>query len=434
MRQTSPNKSGGPNAKTTLAFGIGVIGWLALVLAAGCGKKPSAASLPPMAPSFDQLAASRLYAFATRLKAMPPSRRPAAAGQFLHENPATPLIESENLVGLFWYGKAQAVSIRGDLQGAWAEAQPLDKIPCGEDSFFYGLYLAPPDARLDYLLTVDGKEATDPRNSHVTPSGFGPHSEIAMPKFKPTPARRFRESIAHGTVDRLSFTNNPQPLKPRTLRVYKPPAYDGSARLPALYVYDGLEALAYMQYTNVLDSLIADGRIRPVLVVFVEMLPEDIELFPDKFPALATMVCNGIVPLIDRAYQTLPAPSSRGITGISVWGHLALSTALNRPDVFLMAAGQSTTVNEQLVVGVRRSVLPQASPLAKLYLDVGNYDLTGGAMRSLSFLKANQVLRDELQRRGINPRYQAYNDGHQWANWRERTDAILCYFFPPGNN
>jgi enterochelin esterase-like enzyme len=403
---------------------------LAMVLLTGCRKTPAPDSFPKTAPDPGQLAESRLGQFAARLKAMPASQRDAAAQQFIKENPATPLIEGGKLVEFYWYGKARSVGINGDLQHAWTKPDALEMIPCGENSFFVGFYQAPADARLDYLLNVDGKDTTDPRNPRVTPSGFGPHSEIAMPQFKPNPSRLFRESIAHGTLDSIMFTNRSASMKPRVIKVYEPAGYDALANLPSLYVYDGLEALDYMEYTNVLDNMIAEKNIQPALVVFIQMLPEDMQLFPDKFPGLASVVCDELVPLIDSAYKTARVPGSRAVTGISAFGNLALTTAFERPDVFLMAAGQSTTITEQLVATLERlSVKPQAVPLLRIYLDVGNYDLIGGAMRNCTFLKANEVYLTEMQRRGICPRYQVFNDGHQWANWRERTDTILQYFF-----
>lgn len=96
-----------------------------------------------------------------------------------------------------------------------------------------------------------------------------------------------------------------------------------------------------------------------------------------------------------------------------------------------MAAGQSTTINEQLIKLVGR--IPEKQPASqsfRIYLDVGKYDLGGGAFDNHSFLNANELFVKEIERRGIEHSYRVYNDGHQWANWRERTDAILGYCFP----
>ena len=407
---------------------------LLLALSSGCGKKPAPAAYPDTVPTATQLAASRLHQFAVRLQALPEAQRDDAVQQFLRENPVTPLIDGDNLVGIFWYGPAQTVTLNGDLQWAWSRPEPLAAIACGDNTFFYCLHQAAADARLDYLLNVDGRDIVDPRNPRVTPSGFGPHSEIIMPAFKPNPALRYRDDVAHGSLDSLWFTNRNAPQLPRPLEVYRPVAYDGSVRLPTLYVFDGLEALNYMAYTNVLDNLIADGKIQPVLVVFIGMLREDGQLIPDRLMALANVVADEIVPMIDDTYPTVRAPAARAVAGISIWGNLALTTAFSHPGVFLLAAGQSTTVSDSLLEALRQATGKAPNcPAFRVYLDVGNYDLIGGAMEGLTFLQANQRLRQELDRRGIACSFAVYNDGHQWANWRERTGAILRYFFPAAN-
>ena len=404
---------------------------LGFLLVTGCQKTPPPDPFPATTPTPEQWAASRLGQFTDRLRSLPASERAAAAEQFIQEHPTTPLIEGENLLGIYYYGNAGSVGINGDLQHAWSQPETWAAIPCGENSFFAGLYQAPPDARLDYLLTVDGKEMLDPRNPRVTPGGYASHSEIALPQFQPNPARRFRTDIPHGTLATLTLTNQNPALPPRRIKVYQPAAAAPADGFPSFYVYDGLEALEFMEYSNVLDNLIAEAKIEPLVVVFIEMLPHDMQLFPDKFPTLAAVVGNEVVPLIDTTYRTASQPSRRGVTGISVWGNLAFTTAFNRPDLFSLVAGQSTTVTEQLLATLDRLPRPRAADAPwKIYLDVGNYDLVGGALRHHSFLKSNEIFRDALQERGLEPRYQVYNDGHQWANWRERTDAILRYFFP----
>jgi enterochelin esterase-like enzyme len=408
---------------------------LCAMLVPGCKKAKAPDASPQTAPDPAQLESSRLWQFARGLRAMPVSERDLAAQRFLKDNPATPLVEGNGVAGFFWYGKAAAVSINGDLQHGWATPDTLEAIPCGENVFFLRVYLIPPDARLDYLLSIDGQETPDPRNPRVTASFYGPRSEIVMPQFKPNPLRQFRGDIKHGTIDTIALNSTNQLIKPRTIQVYTPPGAKELGRLPTLYVTDGIEALDYMSYTNVLDNLIADGKIRPVVVVFIGTAKEDMALFPDKFSVLAGAICDELVPLIDRSYPTEAVPAGRAITGISVFGNLACLTVFIRPDIFSMAAGQSATITKGLMAmpgraGNHREGL---DPL-RIYLDVGNYDLGGGALDNHSFLKANELFSEEIERNHIEHRFRAYNDGHSWGNWRERTDAILCYFFPPAGH
>lgn len=43
----------------------------------------------------------------------------------------------------------------------------------------------------------------------------------------------------------------------------------------------------------------------------------------------------------------------------------------------------------------------------------------------ISFLSSNQLLGKKLAEAKIDHKFNVFNDGHQWANWRERTDDIL---------
>ncbi|MBK8662966.1 MAG: hypothetical protein IPN18_14705 [Ignavibacteriales bacterium] len=47
----------------------------------------------------------------------------------------------------------------------------------------------------------------------------------------------------------------------------------------------------------------------------------------------------------------------------------------------------------------------------------------------MSFLNSNELLDKKFSELNIEHKFNIFNDGHQWANWRERTDDILIYFF-----
>ena len=115
--------------------------------------------------------------------------------------------------------------------------------------------------------------------------------------------------------------------------------------------------------------------------------------------------------------------------GISNGGHVSLATVFKRPDVFLNGAGQSSTITLQLLEILDNAVehLPAHKPF-KLYTDVGAYDLDYPGADG-SFLSVNREFSAELTKDGIKHVYREVNDGHEWANWRERTEDILKLFF-----
>src|SRR5690606_32656982 len=117
-------------------------------------------------------------------------------------------------------------------------------------------------------------------------------------------------------------------------------------------------------------------------------------------------------------------------TGISAGGHISLLTALLKPDVFSMGAGQSTTISDKLFEALDAIDKNKNSFVDnKIYFDVGRFDLATGSIASNDFLYSNQLFEEKIEETGLNYSFKIFNDGHQWANWRERIDDILIYFF-----
>ncbi|HEY6951189.1 MAG TPA: alpha/beta hydrolase-fold protein [Bacteroidota bacterium] len=373
------------------------------------------------APSFD--------AFLLRLGLLRMEERPAAVREFLESHKTTPIVEDGSLAHFVWVGKATTVVVNGDLQRSWSQPDTMQRVPCGDVSFFYRSYMVPPDTRIDYQFVVDGKPMTDPRNPRITPSGYGPHSELAMPAFVTNPVMKYRAEVPHGSIDSVRFKSIEDALRPRTIIIYKPANYAESAALPVLYVHDGFEALDDEYFRNVLDNLIADHKIKPVLAVFIPPVERNDEYVGRKQRAFTRMLCDELVPFIDRTYKTSQQPGDRGMMGISNGGHVSLATVLKRPDVFLNVAGQSPTITFQLleVLDNAAARLSSHKPF-RIYIDVGQYDLDYPGADG-SFLTYNREFSGELTRAGIKHTYREVNDGHEWANWRERTDDILKMFF-----
>jgi enterochelin esterase-like enzyme len=372
-----------------------------------------------------------LELFVRSLQSMPMADRDTAVQQFIKQHPNTPVIESDSTAGIYYYGPAQQVFINGDLHHGWSLPDTLDAVRCGENTFFHIRFLLPSDARVDYQLIIDSVYSTDPRNPVITPSGFGPHSQLAMPGFVPDPARAHYPDVPRGQVDSLFFESHNQVIMSRLIKIYLPAGYDTLSSLPALYVMDGLEALEWMDYANVLDNLIASQRIKPVIVVFIPPGARGAEFMGKDYNLFMETLCDEIVPRIDSTYRTARHPSSRGITGISAGGYFALMTVMSRFDVFGCGAGQSSSITVETYQVLHDLVKNgNSNQELKIYFDVGRYDLPKGVVGDQTFLEFTEEFHQEMLRQGVPHKYQVLNDGHEWANWRERTDDILGYFFP----
>ena len=398
------------------------------VLTFGCNKNSSPSFISSSTPTNEQIKNSLFANFVNELNKLPVDKRLTELQRFIDDNPASPIIEDHGLACFYWYGKANSVLLNGDVQYGWSIPDTMNFVSCGDSNFFYKMYSLPADARIDYQLIVDDSIITDPRNPIITPSGFGEHSQCAMPMFKSKTVLQYRANINYGTVDSLYFQSKQTSMQPRMLKIYKPAGYDSLAELPAIFINDGFKAIDYCSYINVLDNLIADKKIKPVIVVFINFVEGDQDYFLNKTDEYFTAVCNELVPLIDANYKTSKQATDRLLTGISAGAHISLLTALKKSDVFLNAAGQSPTTTEEIFDAVN-SVDMQTKKELKLYFDVGRFDLRQGEINNHSFLYSNQLLSKEIKRVGINHHFKVFNDGHEWANWRERVDEILIYFF-----
>lgn len=371
------------------------------------------------------------------LEQLPVEQRQPVIEKYLNTIRVAPIIEQDSVLHFVLYGDADSVAVISDLQ-RWNFSDPLTKLPCGLYSLFYRTYIVPSHARLDYKFIINGSEKLDPQNPNITPSGFGPHSEARMPKFVPTPYLTIRPGISRGTIDSLApLYTLVSPLRryviaARPIKVYRPAGYDTMSALPVLYVHDGMEALDFMRMNVILDNLIADGKIPPVLAVFIPPVDREREYITTSLDRFVVFTVNDVVRMIDAVYRTDRSPQHRAIVGISAGAHAALYTALKLPDVFLNTGAQSSAITPQLRAVSRdaseRNMLP---PGFKLYLDCGLYDLhiRPPFGEEINFVGMNREYSDLLSSLRIPHYYKEVTDGHQWASWRERMPEMLVYFF-----
>jgi S-formylglutathione hydrolase FrmB len=182
----------------------------------------------------------------------------------------------------------------------------------------------------------------------VRPAVFGAAAALMLAAAACAPPRLAPE-IAAGrvvadTVFSTALVDNPLGDSPyRAVSIYLPPGYGRTARrYPVVYLLHGFDG-GPSQWTerfalrSAMDSLIASGRVRPMIVV----MPDGGNRFGGSFFANAAatgrwgiFLVREVVAHVDSRYLTLARPSSRGIAGWSMGGHAALHRAAEHPEVF----------------------------------------------------------------------------------------------------
>ncbi len=368
----------------------------------------------PASPSIEALKA--------KLSSAPSAEREKIIKAFIKENEGRfPLIE-DSLVTFVYYGKVGLrVTVPSDLNKWDVKADVMERIE-GTDFYYLTLKL-PLDARIDYKFYVDNMWMLDPLNSKTVLGGFGPNSAFSMPKYIPPKEIEYIDSIPHGRIEEHDFESQVMKNK-RKVRIYLPPGYDphSSKKYPVVFVQDGGEYIKLASMVNVLDNIIFEAKIPPVIAVFIDPVDRNYEYYANN--DYEKMLVEEIVPFVRAGYAVSDAPEWSAVMGVSLGGTISLMVAIDHPGVFGNCGSQSGAFgidNDRLFSLVES----QPHKPVKFYLDCGRFgDLTDD----------NRRMRALLLERGYEVKYQEFNEGHSWGNWRAHIDDILIFFWGEPNH
>ncbi|MGH7496251.1 MAG: alpha/beta hydrolase-fold protein [bacterium] len=356
--------------------------------------------------------------FVNRVNAAPVAQRSAIVDSFMNAVPVFPYREQDTLCHFLYRGNVNSVEVPGDANG-WNPAA-FASARLTTTNLWYLTKVFPGDTRLDYKLVLNGSNwILDPRNPYQVSGGFGPNSELRMPAFAPPPEIEFYPGIPHGTLRDTTFFSN-HLGNARTLRVYLPPLYDSTnERYPVVLFHDGLEYLSLAKADNVLNYLIAQKRLVPVIAVFVPPVRRREEYATSLQDQFTAFIVEEVMDWIDRRYRTRTDPAARAVLGSSDGGNISLWIGARHPEVFGNVAALSSNVEPNVAAGYSNSPLLAL----KLYLDMGTYDIP-------VLLPRMQVFLPSLSAKGYDFVFREIHDGHSWGNWRGHIDEALQLFFP----
>jgi enterochelin esterase family protein len=332
-----------------------------------------------------------------------------ALAERLRKAERAPVLEDEG-VTFVYRGKAKRVEVVGDFT-SWSPRRMVLRELVGTDVKYLSMKFAR-DARVEYKFIVDGEWTLDPLNDDKVDNGVGGFNNFfTMPAYRPSAFADARPAL-RGALERLDAPATALEGGKRKLQVYLPPAYArGVERYPVLYLQDGSEYATRARAATIADELIAQGKVQPFIIVFIDPVDRFKEYWAnDRF---AAFMATELVPFIDARYRTRPERGARALMGASLGGVISVWTALRHPDVFARVAGQSTAFqidDERVVTALAElEAMPQARPL-KFYFDVGLLE---------PIWKVNRRVRVLLAGKGYPVAYAETAAGHNWTSWRD---------------
>jgi enterochelin esterase-like enzyme len=377
--------------------------------------------IPMMGQTFFQLI--------NRMNFLPENERQAVADSFMNAGNAFPFVEFDTLVHYVYNSSAQSVAMAGDATG-WNPFLTFTNVI--GTTFWHLTASYEADARLDYKFVLNDSDwILDPYNQHTCTGGFGPNSELRMPGYMVPPEISYYGQIPHGTIRDTTFHSSILG-NTRPVRVYLPPGYpSGNDAYPVILFHDGPEYLTLGNTGNILDYLISQHLMTPVVGVFVPPVDRTAEYAGSKIDKFTEFITAELMPVIDATFKTSKDPAKRAMAGASDGGNIALYIGMKHPEQFGKIAAQSsdviTTISQTFSNGPKLNL--------EIYLDIGTYDLA-------VLIPMVHGLRDILHTKGYSYQFQEWHEGHSWGNWKGHLRLPLMQFFPlssglnaaPGND
>jgi len=296
---------------------------------------------------------------------------------------------------------------------------------------------------------------------------LGPDDKPAFPD-PPAGYSDRRENIAHGKIDVVQYDSKSLGTK-RQMRVYTPAGYTATKKYPVLYLLHGiggndLEWIKACKADNVLDNLMAEGKITPMVVVFPNgnssvTAGADSNFAGEGFagrgappPAAAGAapaapgagaapagaapaagagrgqgggrgmagfnswdtpfendLLKDIIPYIESHYSVLTDRDHRALAGLSMGGGQTLNIGPSHTDVFAYVGGFSSAPNTRTPAQVLAD--PDAVKKLKLFwLACGNKD---------GLIRISQGVHQYAKEKGIPHVWHVDGNAHdntEWAN------------------
>jgi enterochelin esterase family protein len=308
----------------------------------------------------------------------------------------------------------------------------------------YRYYLAWPEGRHPEKatisrLTLNGLSYelfTDPRAAHSYDDFDGkpiPTSYFEGPAAPEEPWLVPRSAVKQGDVETIDVASRTLG-NTRKVSVYTPAAYrDAAKSYPLLLMFDGEAYLQAVPTATMLDNLIADHVLPPLVAAFVSPIDEthrSHELQPNT--QFAKFIVDELLPAIRKRWDVTRDPRRAVIAGSSLGGLAAANIARLYPRAFgnVLSMSGSYWWHPTESDNEDDAAFESGSGwLPRLYASTERLPLRFyvcvGLGEGNGMLAPNRLFRDVLTTRGYSLRYEEFQGDHSYLNWRDSLVAGL---------
>ena len=266
--------------------------------------------------------------------------------------------------------------------------------------------------------------------------GFGAPIELGpddKPAFADPPAgfSDRRENIPHGETTMVEYDSKTVGTR-RKMLVYTPPGYSIDRKYPVLYLLHGIggdetEWQRFCHPENIVDNLLADGKIQPMIVV----MPNGRAQVNDRAkgnvfasaPAFANFendLLKDVIPAIEARYSVTADREHRALAGLSMGGGQSLNFGLGHLDVFAWVGGFSSAPNTKPPAELVPDPAVATEKLKLLWLACGNKD---------GLIRISQGVHHYLKEQNVPHIWHVDSNAHDATEWANNLYLFAQHIF-----
>jgi enterochelin esterase family protein len=325
-------------------------------------------------------------------------------------------LPGNNIIFIIYAPKADTVKVSGDFPGGY----PATKLTKADNGVWSVLLNGVTPDVYSYDFNIDGVKTFDPKNPLYKEGENGLSNLVEVPG-KESEYSALKD-VPHGKVEAVWFKSAVMSNTGR-MHVYTPPGYEKMKnKLPVLYLQHGggdndASWTTAGRANFILDNLLAEGKIKPMLVVMpmghpapgFHMVPG---LEADPF---YKQLFQDIMPFIESHYNVSAKKEDRAFAGLSMGGLQALNIALFSPEKFSYVLPLSTgyfpdqlkTIEEKYGSALKN---PEINKLKLFWIAMGGE-------KDIAYQNGKNV-NALLDKYGIKYTTADYPAGHTFITWR----------------
>lgn len=348
-------------------------------------------------------------------------------------NPNDSLVSTEVLPGnqvvfKIYAPKARQVHLRSDDK--W------DKIEFKKDSngIWEGSWSNVKPGAYRYHFMVDGLRVSDPKS---------PSANEATSIFSMSSGNEFfalKDEVPHGAMT-IRYYYSSVLKQTRRLHIWTPAGFEKSKeKLPVLYLIHGGGDTDNAWPTigcagNILDNLLNEGKIKPMIVVMPNGTIETEELL-GRVPLFTDDLMRGIIPFIESNYHVYPDATHRAIMGLSMGGLQTLEAAMHHFSAFgyigVLSSGWWISDSWAKKRGTTDDKVKRLAHLTEIGSDFNStvkwLYFTQGGPEDLAYDNGMETLK-LFDAAGIKYEYREAPGGHTWMVWRKNLWELTPMLF-----